>query len=305
LVYFEADGSIGALLIYKVENEPIDSTPALPAKNRLKLCTFKVTHTGYKIGELLIKLSVQYCVQNNLTEMYLTNFPKEEDHFANLIAEYGFQKIASKKNGEDVYAKKLIPEKEEVGSLSPLEISKLYYPSFFDGPRVRKFMVPIRPEYHNRLFIDYEGRQTTIPEHVGEFIIEGNTISKVYLSHSKIRKISKGSLLLFYRSGARKELTSLAVVEKAFFGLKDRDRVIRLVGKRTVYSTEEIEEFVKKPTLVIFFRSHFHFPKPLRLDELKRMEILKNAPQSIITIPHQKYLQIKRESKINERYTFN
>lgn len=302
-VYLE-DNSIGALLIYKVENDPINSTPPLSAKNRLKLSTFKVAHTGFKIGELLIRLSVQYCIKNNLAEMYLTHFTKEEDHFANLLTEYGFSK-AAKIDGEDIYLKKLVPDKEMAKSLSPLRISRDFYPSFYDGPLVKKYVVPIRPEYHDRLFVDYAGRQTTLPEHVGDFIIEGNTITKVYLSHSKTRKISEGDVLLFYRSWDARELTSIGVVEKTFVGFRNRDDVVRLVGKRTVYRVAEIKEIVRKPTLVIFFRLHFHFPKPIKLSTLKSMGILRNAPQTITKIPYRKYLQIKREGELDERYTFD
>lgn len=301
-VYYEEDGSIGALLIYKVENEPIDSSPPIPAKERLKLCTFKVGHTGYKLGELFIKLSVQHCVNRHLTEMYLTYFTKEDDLFADLLNEYGFLK-AAKINDEDVYVKKLIPNREEIRSLSPFEISRRYYPSFYDGPLVSKFVVPILPEYHNRLFIGYEGRQTTIPEHAGEFIIEGNTIGKAYLCHSNIRKMSKGDILLFYRSRDLKEVTSLGIVEKVSYRVKDKDMVTRLVGKRTVYPIREIEEILKKPTLVILFRWHFHLSKPLKLSELMDMKMLKRAPQTITKIHHNKYVQLKRRGQLDERYT--
>jgi hypothetical protein len=71
-VYYREDDSIGALLIYKTENEPIDSKPPLPKKKRLKLSTFKVTHVGHKVGELFIKLSIDFAVKNNISEIYLT-----------------------------------------------------------------------------------------------------------------------------------------------------------------------------------------------------------------------------------------
>jgi len=80
---------------------------------------------------------------------------------------------------------------------------------------------------------------------------------------------------------------------------------MRLVGKRTVYSIEEIEEMVKKPVLVILFRWHLHFPKALKLVDLKKKGILEKAPQSMIRIHHNKYLQIKREGRLDERYTFD
>jgi len=312
-VYYENDGSIGALLIRKIENEAIDSTPPLPARRRLKLCTFKVSHIGYKIGELFIKLSVEYCVKNDIDEMYLTHYTKKVDHLVDLITEYGFFKAAVKKSDrgfEDVYVKRLRPGIEDSDdplvkdpSSYPLKFSKKYYPSFYDGPVVKKFIVPIRPEYHNRLFVDYRGRQTTLPEHAGEFIVEGNPITKAYLCHSNISRISKGDILLFYRS-RDKVLTSIGIVEYATIS-RDKERIWRLVGKRTVYSMEEIEKMVKKPTWVILFQFHFHFKKALELVRLKELGVLQKAPQSMVKIPHRNYLKIKKECKLDERYTFD
>ena len=304
-VHLKKDGTIGALLIYKVENEPIDSTPSLPAKKRLKLSTFKAAYLGRKIGELFIKLSVEYSIKNNLSEIYLTHFTKEEDYLVDLITEYGFYKAAKNRRGEDIYIKELLPDKEKLRSLPPIEVSKKFWPNFYDGPGTKKFIVPIRPEYHERLFIEYKegGRQTTLDEHAGEFVIEGNTIKKAYICHSKIKKISPGDILLFYRSRDRRELTSLGVVEKISPGQKDKDEIMKIVGKRTVYSPAEVGKMAEKPTMVILFTWHFHLSNPLKLGKLKEKEVLKSAPQSIIQISHKKYLKIKSRGGIDERFT--
>lgn len=305
-VHFNEDHSIGALLIYKIENESIDdSVPSLPTKNRLKLSTFKVTQTGYKIGELFIKLSVKYALKKNLSEIYLTHFTKQDDNLVDLISEYGFNKVSVKSNGEDIYIKELLVDKKNLKSLPPTEISKKFYPNFYDGMRIKKFIVPIRPEFHERLFIDYKGRQTTLPEHVGKFITEGNTIKKAYLSNSRITKISSGDLLLFYRSGDKMELTSLGIVENVFPSLQDTDEILRHVGKRTVYSIDEIKKMAEHPTIVILFTFHFYLTNPLKLVDLKKMGILKGVTQSITQISHEKYLQIKNRGGIDERFTIS
>jgi hypothetical protein len=70
---------------------------------------------------------------------------------------------------------KSIP-KEEIDNIPPIELNKKYYPAFYDGPRVRKHLIPIRPEYHDRLFIEYRHRIPSIFEGAGELITEGNTI---------------------------------------------------------------------------------------------------------------------------------
>lgn len=302
VVGYNTDESMSALLITKIENESILTTPPIPPKKRLKICTFIVKNTGQKIGELFVKKSIQICLKNSIDEMYLTHFTKPEDYLVSLIGRFGFERV-SKIGNEDVYMKHLVPAKS-MRELIPSTASKNYYPTFYDGFRVKKFIVPIIPKYHERLFTEYIGRQTEILEHSGGFIIEGNTIDKVYLSHSSIRSVDSGDLLLFYRSKDSKELTSIGVVERVFVN-RNSDYILKQIGKRSVYSIEEIREMSKKPTLVILFRWHFHFPEPIGIEDLKDMRIIKQAPQSITKIGHSDYLKILKRSKLDERYTIH
>ncbi|KKF98034.1 hypothetical protein DU40_19040 [Methanosarcina mazei] len=313
-VHIKPDSLIGALLIYKVENEPIDSMPVRPARKRLKISTFKVSYVGNKIGELFIKLAVKYCMENNIDEMYLTHFIEStDDYLIDLIAEYGFDDVAKlNKNEEHVFLKKLRVGKDEKTFLEPIKISKRYYPTFYDGPEVNKYVIPIEPLWHRKLFTEYQetnnrGRQSSILEYEGDFIVEGNTIKKAYLCHRWFtkKKISAGDLVLFYRSHDEKRITTIGVAEKVCQKLKDKEEILRLVGKRTVYLPEDIEEIAKKPTTVILFAWHFNLQNPLVLEELINIGALKGAPQTITPISHEKYLMIKTRGLIDERYTTN
>src|SRR5690606_28206131 len=88
-VHRRTDGSLGAILIYKIEDEPIPSIPRLPKKKRLKIATMKVEHVGYKIGELLLKVSIDIALKNNITEIYLTHFTQPKgDRLIDLVSEY-------------------------------------------------------------------------------------------------------------------------------------------------------------------------------------------------------------------------
>jgi len=78
--------------------------------------------------------------------------------------------MVHKKDGEDVFVKNLIPDKDRY--YPPQEIYREFYPSFYDGKKVSKFIVPIIPKWHNRLFTEYKKRQLTLLESVGEFIVE-------------------------------------------------------------------------------------------------------------------------------------
>ncbi|MBC7092068.1 MAG: hypothetical protein H5T50_09220 [Nitrososphaeria archaeon] len=305
LVYFLNDNKIGALLIYKIEEEAINSIPPLPKEKRLKLCTFKVEHEGYKIGELFIKWSVHFCVKNKIYEIYLTHFTKENDKLVELISRYGFTRKASFQGGEDIYVKRLIPEDKTKLNLNPIQIASTYYPTFYDGLDVKKFIIPILPKYHDRLFTDFFLRQSEIPEFTGDLIIEGNTIKKAYLCHSKVKNINPGDIIIFYRSKDLKALTSLGTVEKAYYEQNNINKIMQLIEKRTVYTIKEVEKMSKKPLTIILFNFHFHLSNPINLETMRKMRILSTAPRTIYKISHKKYLLIKSKCGIDARYTIN
>ncbi|NHI91668.1 MAG: hypothetical protein EAX96_04130 [Candidatus Lokiarchaeota archaeon] len=304
-VNFMEDGKIGALLIFKLENEIIPLNPPIPRKKRLKIATMKVIKIGYKIGELLLKLSIDLAIKNKMEEIYLTHFSKPLDNLVDLITEYGFKMIGKFNNGEEVFLKKLMLEKEDIQGLKPLDILNQFYPNFYDGIKVKKFIVPIRPQFHQRLFTSFPGRQTLLEEHIGDFIIEGNSIKKVYLTHSNIKRIKEGDLILFYRSIDKQKITTIGIVEDVFFEMQDLDEIIRIVSKRTVYSRSEINDLLTKPITIIKFRHLFHLRKGYKLKKLIKRGVLSAAPQTITEINHESYTIIKNEGGIDRRFTFD
>ena len=298
-VYHEKN-MIKALLMLKEENEPIETLPPIQARMRLKIATLKVDLSGFKLGELFLKMAFQYCILNHIFETYLTHFRKEEDVLINIIENYGFETVGFlKKNNEEVFLKKLTPSGKMMLSI---EASKKYYPSFRDSPDVKKFLVPIIPEYHDRLFPDFKQRQMKITEY-SEINIPGNAIKKAYLSHSAIKKVRAGDILLFYRSQDLKLVTAIGVVDQEPVHTKEAEEIVRIVGKRSVYLYEEIKEMAQKPVLVTMFRHHLFLPNPLDLNYLRQHDI--PVPQSIIELNHNQYLAIKRGGKLDERFTVN
>jgi hypothetical protein len=312
-VYYTGN-NIGALLIFKVEDEIVPClSMTLLKKRRLKICTFKVAETilGNKLGELLLKHSVKLTISLGIDEMYLTHFTEKEDKLIQLIQEYGFELTCTKEKNEDIYLKKLFPDESSLNSCSPIEIAKKYYPCFYDGGRVNKFLVPIYPEFHNRLFIDIpdgKTRQTKLPEYQSDlipeneakFIVEGNTIQKVYLSHSNNRKMKTGDILLFYKTSPYKCLTAVGVVEKVIFDIKDPEYILNKYKRRTVYDREEIIEFVEKPTSLILFLHVGHFTTFPNLQILSEIGV--SAPQSICEINADEYGTIKEIGNISSEF---
>jgi rRNA-processing protein FCF1 len=306
-VYYRSDGSLGAILILKIEEETLECDKVFPKAKRLKICTLVVTHIGFKLGELFIKLAVEFCLKNHIDEIFLTHFTKEKDYLVSLIADYGFVKVCEKHNygrPEDVFLKKLTFSGHMSYRKEAWGIAKKYYPSFYCGRLVSKFLVPIRPEYHERLFLGFKDQQT-IPEILGELEIPGNTIDKAYLSNSTTRQIKRGDLLLFYRSQDLQKITTISVVEDVHYGIMNSQKAARLLGNRTVLSRREIDEITHTASLLIRFRFLHHFPDPIAVSTLIENNLIRCVPQQIMSIDEETFGYIIRECGVDSRYLVN
>jgi ribosomal protein S18 acetylase RimI-like enzyme len=284
---------LNALLIYTEKDKQIFRE----FKERvLKICTFKVSENarGLKVGELLLKIAFEYCSRNNLTTTYLTTYPKKE-YLRILLEDFGFKKIDETSQGELIYAKDFMAP-TSLGEMHPLDYCKELFPYFYEGNRVNKFMVPIRPEYHDRLFPDVPLRQTSIDE-FKEMVIEQNTIKKAYICNSKITMIKPGDILLFYRSRKEQGITGLAVVESTLRHPSSVDELIAFIGPRSVYSPDELKILFERDALAILFRYIGQLPSYVPSEKLKKLNVFKHPPQSIVTLDDISYNHIRRESK--------
>jgi hypothetical protein len=59
----------------------------------------------------------------------------------------------------------------------------------------------------------------------------------------------------------------------------------------------------KKQVLVILFRHHLNFPRPIELEYMTQKGIVRSAPQSITMIPHARYTALKKGGGLDERFT--
>lgn len=300
---YEVDGKVKAFLMLKEENEVIEThNRSIPATKRVKIATLKVDFSGSKMGELFLKIAFQYCINNQIFEIYLTHFETEDDTLIHLIESFGFEKVGElANNDESVYLKKFIPEATELQSM---EIARKYYPCFKDGESVNKFVIPILPQYHDVLFPEYKRRQMKLTDYF-EINIPGNAIKKAYLSLRFSSRLKLGDIILFYRSHDQKAITSLGIIDQEPIRTNNLDELKRIVGKRSVYSEEELREWAEKSVFVIRFKHHLYLPNPLNLDYLRENGILKSAPQSITEINHEQYLILKNGGKLDEHFTVN
>ncbi len=244
----------------------------------LKICCFKVSEdcNGFRFGELLLKAVLTYAFENNYQWLYTESFDKNI-RLINLFQDFGFQKIDSRTpRGEIRLVKTFIIEDEDKNALDPLSYNKKYGPFVVKEEDAFSYVVPIRPEYHRILFPDHESQLVFFP---GSHPF-GNSIRKAYLCNSKIRSISPGSNLLFYRTEDVKGITVLGIVEDTLVS-KSPDKIARFVGKRTVYKYLEIVEMCSNEVLAILFRQVKLLPKAISLNTIIESNILSSHPQQI------------------------
>lgn len=306
-VNWNPDGSLGAILILKPsETEEIGDKPELRKTDRLKISTLKVAEQkrGSKTGELLVDIAIREAIHHGLEEIYLTHYIKEDDHLVQLIADYGFEKKSRKANGEAVFVKRLTPGPRD--NPDPAGTHYRFYPSFYDGEKVDKFLVPVQPEYHNKLFTSYQKRQSKLQEYDGEFISEGNAIKKAYLTGANTKKIAPEDILLFYRSHDHKEITTIGVCEQVEYDVSDVGTASEIIGKRSVFSNREIAEQIGDSSItIILFKRHFNLENPIHYHNLRERGILAGPPQIIQEIDDEGYKYVRSAGEIDERFAFD
>lgn len=138
-----------------------------------------------------------------------------------------------------------------------------------------------------------------MPENKAKFIVDGNTIQKVYLSHSNNKNNMKtGDILLFYKTSPHKCLTAIGIVEKIIFDIKDRN-IYSVSMNEEQFMIETIIEFVEqpKPTSLILFLFIGYFKTFPNLQTLSDLGV--SVPQSIYEINYDAYEKIREIGSIS------
>jgi hypothetical protein len=213
-------------------------------------------------------------------------------------------------NGEIMFEKAIL-----TGALPPLtgralDFDRGHYPRYHDGPPVRKFCVPIQPDYHRRLFpeIAFGTELPLFPTEAfgpilahGQERTPGNTIRKVYLCRAKIARINPGDVLFFYMSkddgyAASQSITTVGIVEQVI-DVTTADDLIRLTAKRSVFSADDMRKMAassSSPVKMIDFLLLGHIQPPVRLDTLVASGVFSNRPpQSIAQLTEERYAKLK------------
>ncbi len=284
-----------------------DITPPFRPAKRLKIGTFKVESNGFKLGERFLKIVFDNALRMQVDEIYVTAFPHTEDvdRLVRLLEEWGFHhhgKKSSAAGDEDVYVRNF---RRECDADNP----KLSYP--YISRSARKFIVPIRPQYHTELFPDSILRTESVDDYPGDEAFQ-NAMSKVYVSRSPTRHFRAGDVVVFYRTRSAagpayytSVATTLGIVESSVARIPDKATFIDVGRKRSVFSDVDLSSQWDEPgrskPFVLNFLYTYSFPKRPNLESLIANGIIEKAPRSFERLSDQSFDRLMEIAHVDQR----
>lgn len=310
------ENEVKAFLFLKIENAGENYgniTPVFSIKKRLKIGTFKVISTGYKLGERFLKVIFDNALANNVDEIYVTIFDKREEQqrLINLLEEWGFKKWGTKTTINGV-------ENVFVRDFSKVVLGNVRECFPFIDSKSRVFINPIWPEYHTELFPDSILNNESPQDYI-ENEPHRNALKKVYISRSYTRDLKSGDIILFYRTGGKYAgvISTIGVVENVILKISNEEEFVRLCRKRSVFNDNKLKEWwnynpnnlpshkINRPFIVNFLYID-SFPKPkVNLEKLIELGVVKSineVPRGFVQIEKIKFEKFLKEAKANESY---
>lgn len=281
------DGSYAALtLVKRVEDDCAYDFP----QPVTKIATFKVgaEYAGSKYGELLLKTIFADAHRRSTAGLYVEVLSKYEG-LIDLLDDFGFRDSGYRTEREEAVLVKVL--RPEFGpTLGALEHHITYGPPAI-ARTARVFLIPIQPRWHDQLFPDSPRAETSeqllLPgmAHEGRTYPWGNALRKAYLCNSNTTQLAAGDAVLFYRSGVHQTVTAVGVIERIVRS-GDPVEIINFVGRRTVYTPEEIVGMCRsvRGVLAILFRQDRFIEPAWGIAELQRQGVVRGWPQSITRV---------------------
>lgn len=283
--------------------------PKFLPKKRLKVGTFKVDASGFRLGERFIKIIFDNALYRKVDEIYVTFFEDSPNLEAlkGLLETWGFVRHGIKHSygkEEAVFIKKLNTFNSELSA-------KRNFPNIlFDK---QKFILPIMAKYHTSLLPDSILKTEKQIDFMGKDA-QKYALQKVYISWTPERSINPGDLILFYRmgeEGSNKKyssvLTTLGMVDQVYYNFKTKDEFLRHCQNRSVFSKDDLDYFWDKHRANLMVLK-FVFVKSLKnrltLDYLQQLRVVEptKGPRPFMRISDDIFKKILSDSKTNVKF---
>lgn len=286
-----------------------DIEPQFPPKRRLKVGTFKVESTGFRLGERFIKIIFDNALQRKVDEIYVTLFTDRGELVAleELLYRWGFVFHGIKRNGEQEEKVLVKHMHTMIDGATP----KLNFPNC--SYSCNKFILPIMPQYHTTLLPDSQLNSENRIDFLGREP-HRYALQKVYISWASTNGAKPGDLILFYRMGTYGEnkkyksvVSTIAIVDEIIENIRSEDELLSLCQNRSVFTVEELKEFWAKHRYnlkilkFIFLKS---LTKRLTLGYLWEKDIIAapGGPRPFTAITDAQFDMIMRDSETEIEY---
>ena len=275
-VFENNEGALQGFLYLKPENESenySDFEPVLIPKRRLKVGTFKIESTGFRLGERFLKIIFENAVKQKVDEVYVTLFESKRKSviaLKNLMEEWGFVKYGYKRsNGELVLVK-------DMKNYKVNESPKYNYPIL--KKERDYYFLPIYAKYHTDLFPDNILKSEDMHLYKDN-LAHRYAIEKIYLTGAFNITAKAGDVVLIYRMGetAYKNyssvVTGIAVVQE-IINTKNVEECIKICKDKSIFNESNIREVYNKYPTVLKLLDYKPFIHKVSLNELRDCGIL-------------------------------
>jgi len=308
-VSFNKDKLLAFLYLKKEGKEEnySDISPIFKPKKRLKIGTLKVSLNGVRMGERFMRIIFDNALLYKVDEIYVTIFDIgfETKLLINLLKNWGFH-YHGNKGEESVYVRNFTP-------FFDVDNPKLTYP--YLSANKNFFIVPIYPEYHKELFPDSYLKTESLDDFINDEP-HRNAISKVFVSRAFPRTMSKGDVLIFYRTAPKGEyakyksvITTIGLVENVIDGIKDEKEFILKCRKRSIFTDAQLKDFWDynpryRPFIIkLLYMYSFSLGNRLNREKLLNLGIIsgsENELRGFKQITKDQFLTIIKETQTHE-----
>jgi L-amino acid N-acyltransferase YncA len=305
----DVQGNIDGFLYLKIEDEAHpDIIPALAAKHRMKVGTFKINAHGTKLGDRFVKKLFDSAMASRVDEIYLTIFEKHTG-LIKTLARYGFGQWGTKtsSNGTELVLVRTMTWKGD-------GLHENY-------PLVRvsagdKYLLALYPEWHTRLLPDSkligEG-----PDVVAD-VSHTNSIQKIYLAgRSDAQYMRHGDAVVIYRTTDnqgpafyRSVATSVCVIDKVEMidVYQTEAEFLQYCAPFSVFTEEELRKFYKskKYPVIITFTYNISFRKRVtRKVLIEEIGLDRDERWTCLRLTNKQFLAIMAKGQVDENFIVN
>ena len=286
-----------------------DIEPPFSPKRRLKVGTFKVESTGFRLGERFVKIIFDNAQQRNVEEIYVTLFNDRSELIAleGLLLRWGFVDYGVKHTGSKT-EKVLI---KRMAVMTPGFNPHLNFPNI--SYNCGKYILPILPQYHTTLLPDSQLNSENRVDFLG-YKPHRYALQKVYISWAPGNGVKPGDLILFYRMGLPEEskkyksvVSTLAMVDEIIDNIRSEEDLLKICENRSVFTVGELQDFWRqhrynlKVIKFIFVKS---LTKRLPLGYLWEKGIIAapGGPRPFTMLTDTQFDMIMRDSETDVKY---